>query len=66
MGKIHCAFFCMFCFLYCSCKEERSRQSKEVRHMKGYLVGDGYMGLVGSRYMLFSSEEEYEEYLLNE
>ncbi len=34
--------------------------------MKGYLVGDGYMGLVGGRYMLFSSEEEYEEYLLNE
>ena len=34
--------------------------------MKGYLVGDGYMGLVGSQYMLFSSEEEYEEYLLNE
>ncbi len=34
--------------------------------MKGYLVGDGFMGLVGDRYMLFSSEEEYEEYLLCE
>ena len=34
--------------------------------MKGYLVGSGYMGLVGDIYMLFTSEEEYEEYLLDD
>ena len=34
--------------------------------MKGYLVGSGFMGLVGDSYMLFSSEEEYEEYLLDD
>lgn len=34
--------------------------------MKGYLVGSGFMGLVGDGYMLFSSEEEYEEYLLED
>ena len=34
--------------------------------MKGYVVDSGYMGLVGSRYMLFASEEEYEEYLREE
>ncbi len=30
---------------------------------KGYLVGNGYMGLVGDRYILFASEEEYAEYM---
>ena len=34
--------------------------------MKGYIVDSGYMGLVGSSYMLFASEEEYEEYLQEE
>ena len=34
--------------------------------MKGYLVSNGFMGLVGDSYMLFSSEEEYEEYLLDD
>ena len=31
--------------------------------MKGYFVNDGYMGMVGGRYMLFASEEDYREYL---
>ena len=31
--------------------------------MKGYTVGNGYMGLVRGRYMLFASEEEYMDYL---
>ena len=38
----------------------------EVHGMKGYLVGSGFMGLVGDSYMLFSSEEEYEEYLFED
>ena len=28
--------------------------------MKGYLNGNGYMGLVNGRYILFTSEAEYE------
>lgn len=31
--------------------------------MKGYLVNDGYMGLVDGRYMLFASEADYVEYM---
>ncbi len=31
--------------------------------MKGYVIGDGYMGLVRGRYMLFATEEEYLDYL---
>ena len=31
--------------------------------MKGYAVSNGYMGLVEGRWMLFSTEEEYEEYI---
>lgn len=31
--------------------------------MKGYLVGDGYMGMVEGRYILFASEEDYLDYL---
>ena len=31
--------------------------------MKGYLTGCGYMGYVDGRYMLFSSEDEYRDYM---
>jgi len=31
--------------------------------MKGYLVGNGYMGLVEGRYILFESESAYFEYM---
>lgn len=31
--------------------------------MKGYYIDAGYMGLVGSRYLLFVNEEEYFEYM---
>lgn len=30
---------------------------------KGYVVSEGYMGLVDGRYMLFSTEDEYYEYI---
>ena len=31
--------------------------------MKGYNTANGYMGLVDGSYMLFASEEDYEEYM---
>ena len=31
--------------------------------MKGYHTGDGYMGLVEGRYILFASESEYYDYI---
>ena len=31
--------------------------------MKGYHTGDGYMGLVEGRYILFSSASEYYDYM---
>ena len=34
--------------------------------MKGYSIGDGYMGYVDDRDMLFASEAEYEEYMSEE
>jgi hypothetical protein len=34
--------------------------------MKGYLSSNGYMGFVNGRYMLFTSEAEYEEYMTQE
>ena len=33
--------------------------------MKGYVVNNGYMGLVDGSYMLFASEEDYLDYLEN-
>lgn len=30
--------------------------------MKGYVVNAGYMGYVNGEYMLFASEEDYQEY----
>lgn len=32
--------------------------------MKGYITANGYMGLVEGRYILFASEEDYEEFFL--
>ena len=34
--------------------------------MKGYSIGDGYMGYVNGRYMLFASEAEYRDYIEEE
>ena len=34
--------------------------------MKGYLVGNGYMGLVDGIYILFASENEYVEFMEEE
>ncbi len=31
--------------------------------MKGYYTNEGYMGFVGTGYMLFSSETDYLEYM---
>lgn len=31
--------------------------------MKGYVVEAGYMGYVNGAYILFASEEDYQEYL---
>ena len=31
--------------------------------MKGYLTGNGYMGYVEGRYILFASESDYYDYL---
>lgn len=33
--------------------------------MKGYLTGNGYMGYVEGRYILFASESEYYDYIEN-
>jgi len=31
--------------------------------IKGYYISCGYMGWVGDRYMLFSTDQEYIEYI---
>lgn len=31
--------------------------------MRGYYTGSGYYGMVSGRYMLFSSESDYYEYV---
>ncbi len=31
--------------------------------MKGYYISEGYMGLVGTKYVLFVNEEEYLEFV---
>lgn len=31
---------------------------------RGYLVPNGYMGFVNGKYMLFASESDYYEYML--
>ena len=33
--------------------------------LKGYRVGTGYMGWIGDRYMLFPTEKEYIEYMVD-
>lgn len=36
---------------------------KEEQTMKGYYTANGYYGLVGSEYVLFSDETDYYEYM---
>ncbi len=38
-------------------------KDKEAENMKGYYTNAGYRGWVGDRYMLFSSESDYIEYM---
>ncbi len=34
--------------------------------MRGYFTGSGYMGQVEGKYILFASEEDYDEYMEDE
>ena len=34
--------------------------------IKGYIVTDGYMGLVNGKYQIFASENDYYEYMKGE
>ena len=45
-------------------KEQRLFSDEtEVQIMKGYYTANGYYGLVGSEYVLFSDETDYFEYM---
>lgn len=44
----------------------RIKDIERVNVMKGYVVHDGYMGYVNGRYMLFSCEEDYRDYMSEE
>ena len=41
----------------------RKSEKRRYWQMKGYNTGDGYMGFVDGRYMLFASEADYYEYM---
>ena len=41
-------------------------QEKEVRIMKGYYTANGYMGYANGTYILFASEDDYREWLLED
>lgn len=45
--------------------EEAKKAFEEYKRkvIKGYPVASGYMGWTGEKYMLFETEEAYEEYL---
>ena len=64
-------FFCCRDFynpptdLYCNHQRKKPHFSKkEGLKMKGFYTGDGYMGLVDGKYILFASESDYYEYLI--
>lgn len=44
----------------------RIKDVERVNIMKGYVVRDGYMGYVEGKYMLFSCEADYREYMSEE
>ena len=46
--------------------DEDPDDKKEAAAMRGYFTGAGYYGLVDGRYMLFSGEAEYYEYMAEE
>ena len=46
-----------------SFKENIKFKEMEELAMKGFNTGDGYMGLVNGKYILFASESDYYEYM---
>ncbi len=51
---------------YCHKEAERARhiyREKEEQTLKGYYTANGFYGLVGSEYVLFSDETDYYEYM---
>ena len=39
------------------------KQNRRENDMRGYVTDAGYMGMVNGKYMLFSSEEDYRDYI---
>ena len=39
------------------------KEMEELAMKKGFPTGDGYMGFVEGRYILFASESDYYEYM---
>ena len=44
-------------------KHDRNGAEMEEMVMKGFYTGNGYMGLVEGRYILFASENDYYDYM---
>ena len=46
-------------------RDDQTIKFKEMEElaMKGFNTGDGYMGLVDGKYILFASESDYYEYM---
>lgn len=40
-----------------------TERAERRQNMKGYSTSAGYMGLVAGKYILFASEDDYEEYM---
>lgn len=51
------------CFGILSSEHEEHENERTDMLMKGYIIGEGYMGYVDGRYMLFASEKDYQEYM---
>jgi len=56
-----------FCIIKSTARQAAAlAQEKEVRIMKGYYTANGYMGYANGTYILFASEDDYREWLLED
>ena len=51
--------------VHCNHERRLNQKFKEMEElvMKGFNTGDGYMGLVNGKYILFASESDYYDYM---
>ena len=70
-GRVNCnrityGWIPVWKLLYSQSVKLKKRKRQEGLAVKGYFVGEGYMGYVDGEYLLFADESDYRDYMEEE